>query len=122
TTGVGERPACEQFPGFSVQRAEAGHVLDEIRRTARGTGNYPPANHQRCAPAPTAHVAAPEHPTVGGINGTDTAQIRGADVEHALIDHRRRLDPRTPEVEPPDLLAGGGVECVQTGTAIADID
>src|SRR5690606_39581903 len=32
------------------------------------------------------------------------------------------LDPRTREAGPPELLAGGGVECVQTGTAIADID
>ena len=57
---------------------------------------------------------------VRGIDRADPAQVRGADVDHAIAHHRRGLDPGAPEVQAPLQRAGGGVERVQARAAIAD--
>src|SRR5690606_4116917 len=81
TTGVGDGPATEKLTRAPVEHAVAGKMGHKIRRAAGDTDMQGVANHQRCTEAPAEHIAAPQHLAAGGIERTDAADVRAADVE-----------------------------------------
>lgn len=119
---LGQRVAAEELAGRAVEHRKACNMLDEVRLAAGRAGEDPLPDEERRPERPTVNVRAPEHAPVLGRDGAHPAQIRRADIEHAVCQNGRRLHPRSPEEVLPQPLAVCEGERKEAAAPVADED